>query len=137
LLGREGRPRVALEPGSGTGLGTGWLAERCDTVVAFDLAHEMLRRAPEGPGHRLRADAGRLPFADGAADAVVLVNAFLFPAEVDRVLAPRGIIVWVNTSGASTPIHLPAEEVEAALPGRWEGVASEAAGGTWALLTRA
>lgn len=67
----------------------------------------------------------------------MLVNAFLFPAEIDRVLAPRGVVVWVNTSGASTPIHLPAEEVEAALPGRWEAVASEAAGGTWAVLTRA
>lgn len=135
-LGHTARPGLCLEPGSGIGLGTGWLAERCDAVVALDLAQEMLVRAPSGPGHRLRTDAARLPFADGAADAVVLVNALLFGEETARVLAPGGLVVWVNTSGEGTPIHLPAEEVEGALPGRWDGVASAAAGGTWAVFAR-
>ena len=62
----------------------------------------------------------------GAAAAVVLVNCFLFPDEVDRVLAPDGVVVWVNSSGAETPIHLPPDDVVAALPGRWEGVQSTA-----------
>ena len=55
--------------------------------------------APTDVGHRVLADGARLPLADGAADAVVLVNCFLFPAEVDRVLAPDGVVVWVNSSG--------------------------------------
>ena len=57
----------------------------------------------------------------GAAAAVVLVNCFLFPDEVDRVLAPDGVVVWVNSSGAETPIHLPPDDVVAALPGSLGG----------------
>ena len=67
----------------------------------------------------------------------MLVNCFLFPDEVDRVLAPDGVIVWVNSSGAETPIHLPSDDVVAALPGRWEGVQSTAGLGTWCVLRRA
>ena len=75
--------------------------------------------------------------ADRLADAVVLVNCFLFPAEVDRVLAPDGVVVWVNSSGAETPIHLPAEDVVEALPGQWAGVQSGAGIGIWCVLRRA
>jgi hypothetical protein len=57
------------------------------------------------------------------------VNALLFPAEVDRVLAPEGSVVWVNSSGDQTPIHLRSEEVAAVLPGEWRGVASRAGQG--------
>jgi hypothetical protein len=77
-----------------------------------------------------------LPLADGAAEAVVLVNCFLFPQEVDRVLAPDGVVVWVNSSGDQTPIHLPPSDVVAALPGRWQGVESEAGAGLWCVLRR-
>ena len=54
------------------------------------------------------------------------MNCFLFPAEVDRVLAPDGVVVWVNSSGAETPIHLPPDDVVAALPGGGTGVQSTA-----------
>ena len=66
----------------------------------------------------------------------MLVNCFLFPDEVDRVLAPDGVVVWVNSSGAETPIHLPSDDVVAALPGPWEGVQSTAGLGTWCVLRR-
>ena len=128
---------ACLEVGSGTGITTAFLAERFSLVVALDLAWEMLRRSPAEAGPRVQADGAALPVADGRAGAVVLVNAFLFPAEVDRVLAPDGAVVWVNTYGSDTPIHLPADDVEAALPGRWDGVAAEAGWGTWAVLRRA
>ena len=95
-------------------------------VLAVEVALEMLLRAPAEPGHRILADGARLPLADGAASAVVLVNCFLFPAEVDRVLGPEGVVVWVNSSGAQTPIHLPAEDVAAA-PARAPGRACRAA----------
>ena len=125
-----------LELGSGTGFSTPVLAERFDAVVAVDLAMEMLRRAPARPGARVRADAARLPVPDDSADAVVLVNALLFPHEVDRVLAPGGAVVWVCSLGDRTPIYRPADDVAAALPGEWEGVASAAGSGTWAVLRR-
>ena len=60
----------------------------------------MLLRQPADVGHRVLADGARPPAPDAAADAVVLVNCFLFPDEVDRVLAPDGVVVWVNSSGA-------------------------------------
>lgn len=126
-----------LEVGSGSGLVTGWLAERADMVIATDLAMEMLRLAPPAAGPRVRADAFRLPVADHALDAVWLVNALLFPTETARVLARRGAIVWVNTSGPDTPIYLSAEDVHRAMGPGWAGPAAEAAFGTWAVLRRA
>lgn len=128
---------IGLEIGSGTGLGTAWLSARFDLLVAIDLSAEMLRLAPPDPAPRMQADASRLPFASGSVDAVVLVNMLLFPNEVDRVLKRDGALVWVNTSGDATPIYLDADDVDAAMPGEWSGVASEAAWGTWAVLRRA
>ena len=84
------------------------------------------------------ADGARLPLADGAADAVVLVNCFLFPAEVDRVLAPDGVVVWVNSSGAETPIHLPPDDVVDGAPGPVGGRAVPArASGIWCVAVAA
>ena len=68
----------------------------------------------------------RLPIHDAAADAVILINMFLFPDEVERVLAPQGLVVWVNSSGEHTPIHLSPEEVAQQLPGAWNGVKARA-----------
>jgi SAM-dependent methyltransferase len=127
---------VCVELGSGIGAYTPLLAARWRRVVAADVALEMLRRAPTTPGHRVLADGARLPLPDGTADAVVLVNAFLFPAEVDRVLTRDGVVVWVNSSGSGTPIHLPPADVVAALPGRWTGVQSDAGAGIWCVVRR-
>jgi SAM-dependent methyltransferase len=126
-----------LELGSGTGLLTPWLAARCQRLLAVDLAAEMLRRAPADAGWRVRADGAALPVPDGALDALILINAFLFPVEARRVLAPAGVVVWVNTAGAGTPIYLSAEDAWRALgEERWTGRASEAGFGTWAVLRR-
>ncbi len=137
-LARGGGLRgVALELGAGNGAYSGTLAERFDVVVATELSPEMLRRQPAQPGRRLLSDASSLPIRDGGADAVVLINMFLFPDEVDRVLAPDGVVLWVNSSGEQTPIHLLPEEVAEALPGRWEGVHARAGVGIWCALRRA
>jgi SAM-dependent methyltransferase len=128
--------RRALEVGSGSGIYTAMLAERLGTVVALEVSTEMLRLAPADAGPRLLADAAALPFPDSSVDAVVLINAFLVPDEVDRVLAPGGAVVWVNSSGGETPIHLTTAEVVEALPGVWHGVESTAGAGTWCVLRR-
>jgi SAM-dependent methyltransferase len=128
---------LCLELGSGIGAYTPVLAKRWKRVLATEVSLEMLRLAPADIGHRVLADGARLPLPDGAADAVVLVNCFLFPAEVDRVLSPAGVVVWVNSSGGETPIHLPPEDVAEALPGRWEGVQARAGVGIWCTLWRA
>lgn len=136
-LERGGAPGGrCLEVGSGTGFGTRLLAPRFDCVVAVDLSMEMLVRAAAELGHRVRADGARLPIASGGVQAVVLVNAFLFPQELDRVLAPGGALVWVSSLGDRTPIYLTAEDVAAALPGAWSGREAEAGWGSWCVLLR-
>lgn len=128
---------LAVEIGSGIGSYSGLLAERFAAVVAVDLSLEMLRRAPNGPAHRVQADAVALPLGDACAAAIVLINAFLFPPEVERVLSPDGVLVWVNSSGEQTPIYLSAEDLLAALPGEWTGISSRAGEGHWCVLRRA
>lgn len=125
-----------LELGSGTGAGTRVLASSVERLVACDIAAEMLARAPAEMAPRVRADASCLPFADDRFDVVLMMNMLLFPAEVDRVLASTGAVVWVNTLGDQTPIHLPVDDVVAALPGEWRGITARAGSGFWAVLTR-
>ena len=126
-----------VEVGSGIGTYSSLLAERFATVVAMDLSLEMLKLAPRGPAHRVQADGARLPLRDASAAAVVLINAFLFPAEADRVLLPGGALVWVNSSGEQTPIYLSVDDLVARLPGQWTGTSSRAGEGHWCVLRRA
>jgi len=127
---------TAVEVGSGIGSYSTLLASRFRRVVAVDLSLAMLQRAPATPGLRVQADGAALPLGDGSAAAVVLINAFLFPAEVARVLVPDGAIVWVNSSGERTPIYLSPDDLLKALPGEWTGTASQAGDGHWCVLRR-
>lgn len=125
-----------LELGSGTGLGTRTLAERFRRVVAIDLSAAMLAAAPPPLASRVRADSARLPVRSASVEVVVLVNMLLFPAEVDRVLAPDGVLLWVNTLGDRTPIHLSPDDVVQALPGSWGGTTARAGSGFWFAAAR-
>ena len=126
--------RRCLEIGSGTGLATPIIATEFESVVGIDLSAGMLRRAT---GPRILGDAAQLPVQSASVECVVFVNAILFPGEVDRVLSPDGELLWVNTRGDETPIYLPPDDVDKALPGEWAGVAAEAGTGIWAVLRRA
>jgi SAM-dependent methyltransferase len=128
---------IAVEVGSGIGTYSDLLAKRFATVVAIDLSLAMLKLAPTGPARRAQADGARLPLRDSCAAAIVLINAFLFPQEVERVLSPGGALVWVNTSGEQTPIYLSVNDVVAQLRGEWTGTWSRAGEGHWCVLTRA
>ena len=120
-----------LELGSGTGAGTRLLSGVVGSLVATDLSWEMLRHAPAELAPRIHADASELPFGADSFDAVLMINMLLFPHEVDRVLRPRGVAVWVNTLGDQTPIHLPPDDVLTALPGDWTGRTARAGTGFW------
>jgi SAM-dependent methyltransferase len=126
----------ALELGSGTGLSTPLLGERFPRLLAGDLSIEMLRLAPADAAPRVQCDSTGLPFADGGLQVVLAINMLLFPDEMARVLASDGCLVWVNTSGAQTPIYLPADDVVAAMGDGWGGTASEAGTGTWCVARR-
>ncbi|MFN0026238.1 MAG: class I SAM-dependent methyltransferase [Acidimicrobiales bacterium] len=125
-----------LELGSGTGFASGLLAERFAVVAAVDLSMEMLRRAPTGPAPRLLADGSRLPFRDHSVDVAVLVNMFLFRQELERVLSPAGVVVWVSSIGDRTPIYLSADDLLEALGPAWHGVASSCGEATWCVARR-
>ena len=128
---------IVVEVGSGIGTYSNLLAERFARVVAIDLSLEMLKSAPIGPALRVQADGAKLPVGDSSAAAIVLINAFLFPAEVERVLSPEGALVWVNSSGEQTPIYLSVDDLVARLPGEWAGTSSLAGEGHWCVLRRA
>jgi SAM-dependent methyltransferase len=138
LLTRATGPLLdpVVELGAGTGAGTAALAAQVDHVVAGDLSAEMLRRLPAGSASRLRLDASALPLRDRSVGTLVCANMFLFPDEVRRVLADRGALVWVNSIGERTPIHLSAERVADALGAGFEVTASRAGWGTWAVARR-
>ncbi len=127
-----------VEVGCGTGLLTPLLAEVWSPVLCFDLSWEMLRRSP-APA-RVLADASRLPLPAGCAAAVVLADVPLFADEVDRVLAPGGVVVWSNALGTDAPHHVPIQTVRAALErasgGEWSASTAEAGWGLWAVLRR-
>lgn len=125
-----------VELGAGTGAGTRVLAERSPYVVAGDLAGEMLARLPADLADRVQLDGSRLPFAARSVGTLVCVNMLLFADEVRRVLAPGGSLVWVNSIGERTPIHLPAEVVAEAVGEGFEVVASRCSWGTWAVASR-
>ncbi|MFK8023975.1 MAG: class I SAM-dependent methyltransferase, partial [Ilumatobacter sp.] len=124
-----------LEVGSGTGAGARVAAPLVRSLICTDLAAEMLAHAPD-IAPRVRADSARLPIADRSVDGVLLINMLLFPAEVDRVLAQNGSVVWVNTLGDQTPIHLPPSDVLDALPGEWTGRTARAGTGFWVTAQR-
>lgn len=128
---------LAVEVGSGIGTYSNLLSERFATVVAIDLSLAMLKLAPIESAHRVQADGARLPLRDSSAAAIVLINAFLFPAEVERILSPGGALVWVNSSGEQTPIYLSVDDLVEGLPGEWTGTSSRAGEGHWCVLRRA
>jgi ubiquinone/menaquinone biosynthesis C-methylase UbiE len=110
-LGRGAHTHV-LDLGCGTGLLARRITEtfRRASVVGCDFSAGMLRRAARcRAAHWVQGDAGRLPFTDGAFDAVVSTEAFhWFPdpaaalAEIFRVIKPGGrlLLAVVNTPAA-------------------------------------
>jgi ubiquinone/menaquinone biosynthesis C-methylase UbiE len=125
-----------LELGAGAGAGTSELVARFGSVVALDLAAGMLDRLQVPGAARVRADASRLPTTHRSVGTLVCVNMLLFADEVRRVLGPDGALVWVNTIGGRTPIHLSAEAVADALGDGFAVTASAASWGTWAVARR-
>jgi Methyltransferase domain len=124
-----------VEVGSGTGNATADLQQAFRDVVSLDLSREMLRFA-SFRGSQIQSDASALSLRTGSAAVVALINMFLFPAEISRVLADDGVLLWVSTNGEETPIYLPPADVLSALPGTWDGTTSQAGWGTWLTARR-
>ncbi len=125
-----------LELGCGTGSATTILKSQVNNLVAVDLSAGMLAQTPPELGPFVQADASSLPFQDKQFGGVMLMNMFLFPAEIDRILNDVGWLVWVNSRAEQTPIHLSPSALVEALPGEWFGYSSRAGTGQWVTLTR-
>ena len=125
-----------LELGSGTGAGAEVLGPRVRSLTCTDISAGMLAHAP-ATAPKVRSDASRLPFSNDGFDGVLMINMLLFPGEVDRVLRHAGSVLWINSLGDQTPIHLPADDVLEALPGDWTGTTARAGTGFWLAARRA
>jgi hypothetical protein len=97
----------------------------------------MLTHAPPTHDPRICCDASQLPVQAGTVNAAVLVDAFCFPRELDRILTPAGAIVWINLLGEDGPLYVPNTDITTCLPGSWTTLESRAGWGTWAILKRA
>jgi MPBQ/MSBQ methyltransferase len=119
---------TVVEVGPGTGVGPGWAFAECGPAElhGVDLHEEQVRRCLERNREAVAASGGRLsfrqgaadalPFGDGAADAVVSVEAAQhfddlggFAREAFRVLVPGGKLVVAT-------FFVPHESVVGTLP---------------------
>ena len=112
------RDRTILEVAAGSGWWTRRLAS-CNRVIATDYAPEMIARArciagPSDTVERCRADAYRLPVADGDVDAcffgfwlshVPVSRAVEFMREARRVVRPGGDLWLLDSRQSRTSGH--------------------------------
>ena len=95
--------RLVVDLACGSGPMSRELARTGRTVVGLDVSADELSLAAErGPGPWLRADALRLPFADGSVDAVTSSMGLVVVqpltevlAEIARVLKPGGVLAAI------------------------------------------
>jgi SAM-dependent methyltransferase len=125
---RAARVHRVLEVGCGTGNDAARIGDLGCSVVAIDLSREAIAQARAKYGAKLTllvADMSqRLPFADGAFDAVMSnVALHMFPdrvtrmifAEVQRVTRPAGLFLFHVNAIEDRPLRasrLPARELE-------------------------
>lgn len=101
------RGKDAIEIACGTGQGLGYLAGQARRVVGGDYSIHNLRKLKQHLGRQLPVvwlDAQQLPFRDGSADVILMLDALYFIPDPDsfvkecvRVLRPGGhLLVTVN-----------------------------------------
>lgn len=137
--------RRVLEIGCGSGHGLGLMAARARRVVGGDYSAPLLALGAAHYGNRIpfvRLSAEQLPFRDGSMDLVLCFEASYYVPDMDaafaemaRVVAPGGIVLFVNANPARPDfIHSPysvhyhtAQEFRTALERRGLAVTIEGA----------
>ena len=100
--------RRTLEIGCASGVGLGLMLKCAKTVIGGDLHLAMLQTAKDHYGNRVplaRFSATDLPFAEGAFDFVLFLEATYYVRdftraldEIERVLSPGGVVLFVNAN---------------------------------------
>ena len=103
------RYRRALEPGCANGALTERLANRCDSVVAFDVIPEAAARACDrvaGLAH-VDVDVGTFPttWPPGTGDLVVWSEVAYYLTEPGRDAARAGLDTWLEPGGHLVAVH--------------------------------
>lgn len=124
---------VVVDVGTGAGEALPALRATGALLVAVDIAREMITQVGRDVA-RLQADVRALPLADGSVDVILGLNAVPCWAEMRRVLAPGGRLLWVSSFGPDTPLYVAPDAVAAAL-GSADVVWARAGHGSWLLAT--
>jgi ubiquinone/menaquinone biosynthesis C-methylase UbiE len=107
---------IGLEIGCGTGIYSSLLKDAFKSLISVDLSIDMLCECSVKDSFYIQGDAMNLPIRDDSISAIVLINCFLFKTEMKRILKPAGKILFISTSGDSTPIYLSPEQIESIYP---------------------
>jgi SAM-dependent methyltransferase len=109
LAGRRGARPVVLDAGGGSGATGSWMTAMADVVLADMEPMALAAARAEHPSVRtVVADLNRLPYADGAFDAVLCVTVLYHrlvpdPAAVvrdfARVVRPGGVVCLMEPGG--------------------------------------
>lgn len=133
---RARRAEWAVEICCGTGEATAAIAEAVPRVVACDLSLPMLRRRVDVPGVCWAvADVRALPVGTARVPLVVSLNGVFHPAEIVRVLRPRGQLLWCTSFRSGTPLYVPPERMHRLLGEGWTAESGHAGHGEWTLFT--
>jgi SAM-dependent methyltransferase len=130
------RATTCVEIVSGTGRFTGLLGEIFGQVLTVDISGQTPSDAPIDPGSTIRAGAAALPIVTGSLAAVVCIDVFPCPAEIDRVLRPDGALLWISRPGVEHPLFSGTSALVGALGEGWSATESETRWGRWTVLRR-
>ena|SRR3989344_2056626 len=100
---------IVIDLGGGAGNLATFFVGKVQDIIVVDPSEQMIRQCGNHSGVSCMVGSGeKLPFADGVADKIILVDAFHHIQdqvktirEIKRVLKPNGVVVFVEYNPAT------------------------------------